>query len=106
MNLNLKYNSIAFYQISKLLCIPVSLMIERLSIVKLKKQDLTYNIIISIILIIIGMLFIIDGEIKYDNYYGIIFMILGVLISGRQKWEKIFKISNQKIDSEFKRSTG
>lgn len=77
MNLNLKYNSVAFYQVSKLLCIPCTILLER--IFRLKGTELNFATISSLLFIIAGMLLISEGEIEYDSHMGLIFMGLGVL---------------------------
>ncbi len=77
MNLNLKYNSVGFYQISKLLCIPTSLLIE--TCFGLRKQKLTRELLISLVLIIIGMYLVIESEANYNAERGLLFMCLGVL---------------------------
>ena len=53
MNLNLAHNSVAFYQVSKLCCIPVTLFIE--SIFGMRKQQLTVMLVLSLLLIMGGM---------------------------------------------------
>jgi len=77
MNLNLKYNSVGFYQISKLCCIPTSLLIE--TIFGLRKQMLTRELGTSLAFILIGMYLVIDAQITFDNQIGLLYMALGVL---------------------------
>jgi len=77
MNLNLKYNSVGFYQISKLCCIPVSLLLETLF--GLRKQKLTKELLSSLGFILVGMYLVIDAQITYDNQKGLLYMALGVL---------------------------
>jgi len=76
MNMNLKFNSVGFYQISKLCCIPVGLLLE--NVFNMKKQQLTPLIIACLALITIGMVLVTEREVKY-NHWGLVFMGLGVL---------------------------
>jgi len=77
MNMNLKFNSVGFYQISKLCCIPVGLFLEYAF--NMKKQQLTPVIIACLVLIIMGMVLVTEREVKYDQTIGLVFMGLGVL---------------------------
>lgn len=76
MNLNLAHNSVAFYQISKLCCIPVTLFIE--SIFGLRKQQLTGLLAVSLLLIMGGMALVSEGEVEYSPE-GLVYMSLGIL---------------------------
>lgn len=86
MNYNLNYNSVGLYQMSKLACIPCTLIIE--SLLQIRKQDLTLSMILSLILIMIGVaLFaIIDSNrniLINDNnrILGYIWAILSIIIT-------------------------
>jgi solute carrier family 35 protein E3 len=60
MNLNLSHNSIGFYQVSKLLCIPVSLGLEMMF--GMSKEKMNRLLVSSLAMIIGGMFLIIRGE--------------------------------------------
>lgn len=51
MNLNLAYNSVGFYQLSKLLCIPVTLVIQYI----VYKSSVTNLVKLTLIPIIFGV---------------------------------------------------
>jgi solute carrier family 35 protein E3 len=76
MNLNLAHNSVAFYQISKLCCIPMTLLLE--SVFGLRKQQLTATLVVSLLLIIGGMALVSEGALKYSPE-GLVYMAVGVL---------------------------
>ena len=76
MNLNLAHNSIAFYQISKLCCIPMTLFLE--SMFGLRKHKLTFSLVLSLSLIVGGMALVSEGEIQYSPA-GLVYMALGVV---------------------------
>jgi len=56
MNFNLASNSVVAYQISKLTCIPVTLLLERL--VGMPRQKLSFLLIISLVLIAFGVMLV------------------------------------------------
>lgn len=60
MNLNLSYNSVGFYQLSKLACIPVTIVIERVYYGK----TVSTPILLTLIPITVGVGFatVNDGE--------------------------------------------
>ena len=76
MNYNLAYNSIGFYQISKLFCIPTTLIIE--SIFGLRQQELTYQLLGSLIIILTGMCLVVEQEISIKSN-GIIWTVAAVV---------------------------
>lgn len=79
MNLNLKHNSVGFYQVSKMLCIPVCLLME--SIFGLRKQHFTQEIIASLMLILTGMYLVVDSDVKFYTQTGLFYMTLGVIFT-------------------------
>ena len=81
MNLNLKHNSVAFYQMSKLLCIPTSLILERLFHLRSIKSELNLAILSSLTMIIVGMCLVAEGELEYDSQTGLMYMGLGVFFT-------------------------
>lgn len=78
MNFNLAANSIGFYQISKLACIPVTLLLE--TILNRRQQILTFKMIFSLLSIIIGMGLVAVNEISF-NFQGLIWAFCGVICS-------------------------
>ena len=84
MNFTLAKNSVGFYQISKLSCIPVTLFIE--SMLGVRQQHLTTNLIFSLSLIMIGMTLVAVHEVSF-NTEGLLWAILGVCsTSAAQVW--------------------
>lgn len=76
MNYSLAYSSIGFYQISKLFCIPVTLLIE--SMFGIRQQSLTILLIASLVLIILGMTLVVEQEILV-NATGVVWAMLAVV---------------------------
>lgn len=76
MNLNLAANSVGFYQISKLLCIPTTIVLEY--ILNKSQQKLTLKMILSVILIMLGMGLVAVNEISC-SIHGIFWAVCGVL---------------------------
>lgn len=76
MNFNLSYNSVGFYQASKLACIPTTLLIE--SLLNKRHHDLTIILNISLLFIIIGVGLICVTEVSY-TLTGVIWASLGIL---------------------------
>lgn len=79
MNMNLAYNSVGLYQISKLLCIPTILVIE--TIINQRKQELTMTMILSLCMIMLGVaLFAVkDSNIMHSRILGYIWAALAIL---------------------------
>ncbi len=76
MNYNLAHSSIGFYQISKLFCIPVTLLIE--SMFNLRQQSLTCSLVVSLVLIVAGMCLVAEREVLV-NSTGVTWAVLGVV---------------------------
>jgi solute carrier family 35 protein E3 len=76
MNLNLAHNSVAFYQISKLCCIPLTLFLEYLF--GMGKQQMSASLGVALILIVGGMALVSEGDIEYTTE-GLVYMSLGIL---------------------------
>ena len=76
MNFNLATNSIGFYQVSKLMCIPVSLLVETL--LDKRQQDLSVTLTFSLLLILIGVGLVCVKEVSF-NSMGMLWAVLGVL---------------------------
>ena len=76
MNLSLSHNSVAFYQMSKLCCIPVTLLLEYTF--KMEKHKMTFSLGTGLLFIIAGMVLISEGDIDY-NRPGLVYTILGIL---------------------------
>ena len=93
MNLNLKHNSVAFYQLSKLLCIPCTLFLERVIYTYffkgnkgVQRSELSLTVISSIVFISLGVALMAEGEIAY-NFTGLVYMGLGVICTSvAQVW--------------------
>eukprot|EP01039_Chlorochromonas_danica_P004390 gene4390-4811_t len=75
MNYCLAHSSIGFYQVSKLGCIPVTLLIE--SILGCRKQRLTSRLIAGLVLVTVGMMLVIQQEISYSPL-GLLWGIAGI----------------------------
>lgn len=73
MNFNLKSNSVGFYQMSKLVCIPYMLIFNYLS----KNQTYPFNIILSLVILLtgVGLFSVSDVEV---NLIGTIYAIIAV----------------------------
>jgi solute carrier family 35 protein E3 len=65
MNLNLTTNSIGFYQISKLSCIPITLLLETL--LNTRQQSLNIMLTTSLLLIVLGMSMILINDISLNK---------------------------------------
>jgi solute carrier family 35 protein E3 len=76
MNFNLATNSIGFYQISKLSCIPITLLLE--TITNRRQQNLTLQMGISLCLIMFGMCLVAVNEVSF-NFKGSMWAVCGVL---------------------------
>lgn len=76
MNYCLAHSSVGFYQVSKLFCIPISLLLE--IIFGLRSQNISLWLLFSLSIILIGMYLVIKEEVLY-NTTGLIWAILGVL---------------------------
>lgn len=76
MNFNLAANSIGFYQISKLFCIPLTLFLETL--LGRRQQNLTIKMNISLLLIISGMGLVAVNEVSV-NLIGTLWALSAVL---------------------------
>jgi solute carrier family 35, member E3 len=78
MNLNLAYNSIGFYQMSKLLCIPTTIAVE--SMIGIKNQDMTYAMIASLVMIMAGVSLFIVKDLDFRSHVlGYMWAIAAVL---------------------------
>jgi Triose-phosphate Transporter family len=78
MNFNLAKNSVGFYQISKLACIPITLLLE--TFLNRRQQILSYKMIASLLFIMFGMGLVAVNEISF-NVEGFIWAAAGVLCS-------------------------
>lgn len=78
MNFNLATNSVGFYQISKLACIPITLLLETL--LNRRQQVLTLKMISSLSLIMLGMGLVAVNEVVF-NAKGFIWAAAGVICS-------------------------
>ena len=76
MNWSLVYNSVGFYQISKLACIPMTLLLE--TILGCRQQQITFTLIFSLLLITSGMYFISVKEVSFTTE-GLFFATLAVI---------------------------
>ncbi len=76
MNFNLAENSVGFYQISKLLCIPVTLFLEWT--MNQRRQKITLYLLISLIMIISGVLCVVVNDVKYTDL-GLIWAFFGII---------------------------
>lgn len=93
MNLSLKFNSIGFYQITKLCVIPVVLLIEFFQFGKTVSQ----NILLALLLLLagVGIATVTDVEL---NRVGLVYAVLAVLCTAQfQIWQgtkqKLYKLS-------------
>lgn len=76
MNLNLAFNSVGFYQISKLLCIPVTLILQYLFFGQTASRSIQFSLII--ILCGVGVATFSDVEL---NFLGSVFAAFAVLFT-------------------------
>lgn len=76
MNLNLATNSVGFYQLSKLSCIPITLIIE--TILNRRQQILNVTMMFSLLCILGGMSFIVIHELSL-NFLGLVWASIAVL---------------------------
>ena len=76
MNWSLVYNSVGFYQISKLACIPTTLLLETL--LGCRQQNITFTLIFSLFLISLGMYFISVKEVSFTAE-GLVYAALAVI---------------------------
>lgn len=76
MNNCLANSSIGFYQISKLGCIPITLLLETL--LGRSRQQLTGNLLFSLLLITIGMILVVRQEIVYSEV-GLMWAVAGII---------------------------
>lgn len=76
MNYCLAHSSVGFYQISKIACIPFTLIIE--SIFGLRQQSLSAGLLWSLFVIIVGMLLVIREEVTFDST-GLIWGLFGII---------------------------
>ena len=65
MNLNLAHNSVGFYQLSKLSCIPITILIE--TVLKTRQQILNTTMVFSLSLILLGMTIVLVHEIQLNT---------------------------------------
>ena len=82
MNLNLSYNSVGLYQMSKLMCIPCTIIIE--TILETRQQNLTIIMFISLFMIIFGVsLFAIHESAleaaQTSQVWGYIWLLLAII---------------------------
>jgi solute carrier family 35 protein E3 len=76
MNYCLSHSTVGFYQVAKLFCIPLTLFFE--SIFGLRQEALTWRLLLSLAVIIIGMMLVIREEIS-TSAMGIVWGVLGTV---------------------------
>ncbi|RYG66082.1 hypothetical protein EON64_10555 [archaeon] len=76
MNYCLASSSIGFYQISKLACIPLTILLE--SLCGRRQQQLTCSLLFSLALVVVGMVMIVRQEVVYSQL-GLLWATAGVL---------------------------
>ena len=76
MNLNLASNSVGFYQMSKLSCIPTTLILE--SMIGTRQQHLNMMMLTSLTFIIVGMLLVAVHEVSFTAI-GMVWATLAIL---------------------------
>jgi len=76
MNFNLAENSVGFYQISKLLCIPVTLLLEWT--MNQRRQKITIFLLLSLVMIIAGVICVVVNDVKYTDL-GLIWALFGII---------------------------
>lgn len=76
MNKCLVHSSVGFYQVSKLFCVPISLLFEVLF--GFKNQTMSYRLLGSIAILLYGMYLVISEEIQY-NSTGLFWAVVGTL---------------------------
>ena len=78
MNFNLATNSVGFYQISKLACIPITLLLE--TVLNRRQQILSIKMTTSLLLILFGMGLVAVTEVSF-SVKGFLWAAAGVLCS-------------------------
>ena len=82
MNRCLAHSSVGFYQVSKLGCIPVTILLEK--VFKLSRQSLTLSLSLSLVLVVAGLAMTVQEEIVADSE-GVLWAVLGIAVtSGAQ----------------------
>jgi len=76
MNFNLAENSVGFYQISKLLSIPMTLFLEWT--MNQRRQKITTYLLLSLIMIMAGVFSVVVNDVKYTDL-GAIWALLGII---------------------------
>lgn len=77
MNLNLAYNSVGFYQLSKLMCIPFTIFVQR---VFSTQQEASMAIKLTLIPILLGVGLATVEEVAL-NWFGFVFALLAVIFT-------------------------
>lgn len=76
MNYSLAHSSIGFYQVSKLLCIPVTLLIE--TVFGMRQQALSWLLVVGLGLIVCGMVLVTEQEIRVSTT-GVVWALMAVV---------------------------
>eukprot|EP01031_Cornospumella_fuschlensis_P044248 gene44248-54109_t len=76
MNYCLATSSIGFYQISKLACIPLTILLE--SVFGRRQQQLTCSLVFSLVLVVLGMVMVVRQEVVYSQI-GLVWAAAGVV---------------------------
>jgi solute carrier family 35, member E3 len=76
MNYCLSNSSVGFYQVAKLFCIPLTLLCE--VIFGMQQEIMTYRLVFSLMLILLGMYMVIKEEVS-TNFNGFIWGLSGVI---------------------------
>ena len=76
MNYCLSQSTVGFYQVAKLFCIPLTLLFE--SIFGMRQEELTWQLLLSLLIIIVGMTLVIREEIS-TNWHGFVWGVCGVV---------------------------
>lgn len=76
MNLNLAYNSVGFYQLSKLMCIPFTILVQRVFL----RQEASMAVKLTLIPILLGVGLATVEEVAV-NWFGFVFAFLAVVFT-------------------------
>jgi solute carrier family 35 protein E3 len=76
MNNCLATSSVGFYQVSKLGCIPVTLLLE--AMLGLNRQTITLNLTASLVILVAGMILVVEQEVEYSEV-GLLWAAAGVI---------------------------
>ncbi len=99
MNLNLSHNSVGFYQLSKLACIPFTLLVQYIE----NRQTIPTNILLTLLPILFGVGYATVYDVSV-NFYGTIIATLAIIATSvsqilTNKYQNHKKEEEEKLDA-------